>query len=98
MMRRAGAELVLHGHNHTGSLAWLATPKGHVPVIGAPSASSKASPLTEGAEYNFYSIGADETGFLLTAERRGITPGGDIGSLGMLTLKRAPQVAAAAAR
>jgi 3',5'-cyclic AMP phosphodiesterase CpdA len=98
MMRRVGAELVLHGHNHTGSLAWLETPRGHVPVIGAPSASSKASPLTEGAEYNFYTIGADETGFLLTAERRGITPEGRIASLGMLALKRAPQVAGATVR
>ena len=71
-----------------GSLAWLEGPKGRVPVIGAPSASSLGSPLTHGAEYNIYAIGKDETGFLLTAERRGVTPDGRIESLGMLSLKR----------
>jgi 3',5'-cyclic AMP phosphodiesterase CpdA len=90
LMRRVGAELVLHGHNHTGSLAWLPTPKGQVPIIGAPSASSKASPLTEGAEYNLYTIGADETGFFLMAERRGIDPDGRMGRVGMLALKPGP--------
>ncbi len=58
-------------------------------MIGAPSASSKASPLTQGAEYNLYTIGADETGFFLTAERRGFGADGRMGSLGMLPLKRA---------
>jgi 3',5'-cyclic AMP phosphodiesterase CpdA len=87
MMRRVGAELVIHGHNHVGSLAWLETPNGRAPVIGAPSASSRASPLTHGAEYNMYAIGKDESGFVLTAERRGITPDGSITSLGMLSLK-----------
>ena len=87
MIRRAGAELVIHGHNHVGSLAWLQGPKARVPVIGAPSASSRVSPLTHGAEYNMYAIGKEDTGFLLTAERRGITPEGRIASLGMLSLK-----------
>jgi 3',5'-cyclic AMP phosphodiesterase CpdA len=87
MIRRVGAELVIHGHNHVGSLAWLEAPKARVPVIGAPSASSRASPLTHGAEYNMYAISKDETGFLLAAERRGITPDGRMASLGMLSLK-----------
>jgi len=34
------ADLVLHGHNHVGSLAWLETPRGRAAVIGVPSASS----------------------------------------------------------
>jgi 3',5'-cyclic AMP phosphodiesterase CpdA len=88
MMARVGAELVLHGHNHVGSLAWLDGPRGAVPVIGAPSASSRGSPLTEGAEYNMYTVGKDATGFLLSAERRGLTPEGRIESLGLLSLKR----------
>lgn len=88
MIRRVGAELVLHGHNHVGSLAWLEGSKHNVPIIGAPSASSRGGALVEGAEYNIYSIGKDETRFLLTAERRGLTPEGRIGSLGTLRLKR----------
>jgi 3',5'-cyclic AMP phosphodiesterase CpdA len=87
MIRRVGAELVLHGHNHIGSLAWLEGPKGSVPVIGAPSASSRGNTRIERAEYNMYSIGKDETGFTLAAERRGLSAEGRIGSLGLLSLK-----------
>jgi 3',5'-cyclic AMP phosphodiesterase CpdA len=86
MIRNVGAELVLHGHNHTGSLAWLDGPKGPVPIIGAPSASSRGSVLVPGAEYNVYAIGRDKTGFVLSAERRGLSADGGIVSLGMLAL------------
>ena len=41
MIGRVGAELVLHGHNHVGSLAHLDGPRGPMPVIGAPSASAR---------------------------------------------------------
>ena len=88
MIGRVGAELVIHGHNHVGSLAWLKGPKGRVPVVGAPSASSLGNTRIERAEYNMYSIGKDKTGFLLTAERRGVDSEGRIGSLGMLSLKQ----------
>jgi 3',5'-cyclic AMP phosphodiesterase CpdA len=39
----AGAELVLHGHNHTADFYPVDGPHGPVPVIGVPSASSIAS-------------------------------------------------------
>jgi 3',5'-cyclic AMP phosphodiesterase CpdA len=39
MLRRAGAELVLHGHNHRFSLAWRPGPDHDVPIVGVPSAS-----------------------------------------------------------
>jgi 3',5'-cyclic AMP phosphodiesterase CpdA len=88
MIRRVGAELVLHGHNHTGSLAWLEGRNGAVPVIGAPSASSRGSALVPGAEYNLYGIERDKTGFVLSAERRGLNADGAIVALGMLALTR----------
>jgi 3',5'-cyclic AMP phosphodiesterase CpdA len=87
MISRVGAELVIHGHNHVGSLAWLEGPTGRVPVVGAPSASSRGGTLVQGAEYNMYSIGKDDTGFLLSAERRGLGPEGRIESLGLLPLE-----------
>lgn len=34
------ADVVLHGHNHESSLAWIETPRGAAPLIGVPSASS----------------------------------------------------------
>lgn len=43
---RAGAELILHGHNHKNELSWIDRPNGaRIPVLGAPSASS---PLRRG--------------------------------------------------
>lgn len=37
------ADLVLHGHNHTATLASLPTPRGEAAIIGVPSASSDGS-------------------------------------------------------
>ena len=39
VLRQHGAELVLHGHHHTSSLAWLPGPEFRIPVAGVPSAS-----------------------------------------------------------
>jgi 3',5'-cyclic AMP phosphodiesterase CpdA len=91
MLCRAGAELVLHGHNHVGSLAHLDGPRGPIPVIGAPSASARGGTLTHTAGYHLFTIGRDETGFLLMAERRGLRPDGTVGGLGMLSLARIRQ-------
>lgn len=88
MIRRVGAELVLHGHNHVGSLASLKGPRGPVPVIGAPSASARGGTLTHKAGYHLFTVGRDETGFFLKAELRGLNPEGRVGGLGMLSLSR----------
>jgi 3',5'-cyclic AMP phosphodiesterase CpdA len=88
MIGRVGAELIVHGHNHVGSLAHLSGPRGPVPVVGAPSASARGGTLTHKAGYHLFTIGQDETGFLLTAELRGLKPDGTIGGLGMLSLSR----------
>src|SRR4051794_21717439 len=86
MIARVGAELIVHGHNHVGSLAHLKGPRGPVPVIGAPSASARGGTLTHRAGYHLFTIDRDETGFLLRAELRGLKPDGSIGGLGMLSL------------
>ncbi len=91
MLCRAGAELVLHGHNHVGSLAHLDGPRGPIPVIGAPSASARGGTLTHTAGYHLFTIGWDEKGFFLMAERRGLIPDGTFGGLGMLSLARIRQ-------
>jgi hypothetical protein len=68
VLARAGAELVIHGHNHRNMLAWLPTaggspsqqrgPARRIAVVGAPSASlgrtHRREPL---ARYNLYRIG-----------------------------------------
>ncbi|WP_046866327.1 metallophosphoesterase family protein [Microvirga massiliensis] len=86
MIARVGAELVLHGHNHVGSLAHLPSPRGPVPIIGGPSASARPGTVQHCAGYHLYTLGRDETGFLLTAELRGPLLEGGIGGLGMLSL------------
>lgn len=88
-LARVGAELVIHGHNHVGSVAYLRGPgRGRIPVIGAPSASAKGGAMIHKAGYHLYTIDADETGFLLTAQLRGLRPDGTIGDAGMLSLGR----------
>jgi 3',5'-cyclic AMP phosphodiesterase CpdA len=52
----AGAELVLHGHDHVRSLAFIDGPQGHVPVIGVPSASAAFGTDHDAAGYNLYRI------------------------------------------
>jgi 3',5'-cyclic AMP phosphodiesterase CpdA len=59
LVARVGADLVLHGHNHTDTLAWCPTPSGRVPVIGIPSASSIDEQLHPPAQYNLYGIAKD---------------------------------------
>lgn len=86
MIARVGAELVLHGHNHVGSVAFLESPRGKVPVIGAPSASARGGAVVHSAGYHLFTIDSDKTGFFLTAQLRGLGPDGRIGDLGMLRL------------
>jgi 3',5'-cyclic AMP phosphodiesterase CpdA len=53
----AGAELVIHGHDHVRSLSWIDGPGGRVPVIGVPSASAAFGTDHGAAGYNLYRIG-----------------------------------------
>lgn len=54
VLAEAGAELVIHGHNHRREMNWLETGASRIPIIGVPSASM-ASPHHP-AEWNLYSI------------------------------------------
>ncbi len=76
VIARHGAELVLHGHAHVRSLAWLDGPHGRVPAIGAPSAS--AAPHRDGdpAAYNLYRIDRGADGWQVEVIARGLRDGG----------------------
>jgi len=59
VLARAGADLVLHGHDHRDESAILEGPAGRaIPVIGAGSASYKGGPDTR-ARYNIYELAGD---------------------------------------
>jgi len=59
VLAEKGAELLLHGHDHCRSLAWLAGPQGKkIPAVGVPSASAGAPHDGEDAAgYNLFRIG-----------------------------------------
>lgn len=88
MIERAGAELVIHGHNHVGSVALIEGAQGPVPVVGAPSASARGGALTHRAGYHMFTVApAEEEGrYAITAELRGLDPSGAFTGQGPIDL------------
>jgi 3',5'-cyclic AMP phosphodiesterase CpdA len=56
ILKEAGAELVLHGHNHRAMLAYAESVSGAIPVVGVPSASLAQHRDDHVARYNLYRI------------------------------------------
>jgi 3',5'-cyclic AMP phosphodiesterase CpdA len=76
-----GAELVIHGHDHVQSLAWIEGNAGRIPVIGVPSASAAPGYKHEPAAYNLYCIGGSPGAWRCEVVTRAITTAGVIGEL-----------------
>jgi 3',5'-cyclic AMP phosphodiesterase CpdA len=77
----AGAELIIHGHDHVRSLAWLIGPKdARIPVIGVPSASASASvgAKHQPAGYNLYRIDGAPGAWSCEVISRGLQPDGAV--------------------
>jgi 3',5'-cyclic AMP phosphodiesterase CpdA len=55
LLQKHGAELILHGHHHVRSLAWIDGPHAPIPVVGVPSASAIGH-HDDRAGYNLYRI------------------------------------------
>lgn len=90
MLRVAGAELVLHGHNHVGSLAFRPGPKGPVPILGVPSASANGGSSGHHAAYHLIHVEEAEHGFRLSAQARELKAEGGIGPSGTFVLNEQP--------
>jgi 3',5'-cyclic AMP phosphodiesterase CpdA len=75
VIERAGAELVLHGHDHRASLGWLPSPDGQVPVVGVPSASAGPDDARGAGRYNLYRISGGPGAWRCEMENRGYAPG-----------------------
>jgi len=56
LLKRHGVELILHGHDHVHSTMWFDGPRGRIPAIGVPSASSIVHGRIPAAAYNLFSI------------------------------------------
>ena len=55
-LAHAGAELVLHGHEHVRSVIWLDGPDRRIPAIGVPSASAATGGHWQPAGYNLFRV------------------------------------------
>ena len=56
VVKRCGAELILHGHVHRRSITQLPTPHGQVPVISVSSASALGNKSDRRARFHIYQI------------------------------------------
>lgn len=83
VLKRHGAELVIHGHNHREMQASLETSHGRAEVIGAPSSSLAVAAGHEPlARYNLYRITRASDGWTITVTTRGVErPNGPVGQL-----------------
>ena len=102
MIGRAGADLILHGHNHIVSLAHMTGPDGDlVPVVGGASASARLGnhhglPARRPA-YILYGIAPRPGGRpAISARQRGLGPDGAVVDLGPLVLDHHEETAVVA--
>ncbi|OYX83160.1 MAG: metallophosphoesterase, partial [Azorhizobium sp. 32-67-21] len=75
VIAEAGAELVLHGHDHRASLGWIDTPGLRVPVVGVPSASAGPEDGRGAGRYNLYRISGEPGAWRCEMEARGYMAG-----------------------
>jgi 3',5'-cyclic AMP phosphodiesterase CpdA len=79
VLASAGAELVIHGHDHVHSLAWLDGPRTRIPALGVPSASAApghgSHHRRQHAAYNLYRIEGAAGGWTCEAISRGYHAG-----------------------
>jgi 3',5'-cyclic AMP phosphodiesterase CpdA len=73
VLRKHGAELVLHGHLHESSLVWLAGPRESIPCLGAASASGSPDWHDDPAGYNLFEIDGEPGEWHCMAIARGMS-------------------------
>lgn len=70
LLRRTGAEMVIHGHKHQPCEAMLEGPGGPVPVYGAGSASLFHETTGKSAHYHLFEIQTQDKQFRLSVHHR----------------------------
>jgi len=71
VLAEAGAELVLHGHDHRASLGQIPTNGSPIPVVGVPSASAGPTSERGAGGYCLYRISGGPGAWRCDMERRG---------------------------
>jgi len=77
----AGAELIIHGHDHVHSLIMIGGKGARVPVIGVPSASASVSAKRRAGAYNLYLIGGRPGTWSCEVVSRGLRSSGAVAEL-----------------
>jgi 3',5'-cyclic AMP phosphodiesterase CpdA len=75
LLRKHGAELVLHGHDHKHSLMWFDGPAGRIPAVGVPSASAIIDGRHDPAAYNLFRVVHDGSSWRCDWSVRGLQDG-----------------------
>ena len=87
LIRRTGAELIIHGHNHRLCVSHMEGPARPVPVVGAPSASAIRGLPHRRAGYHLFEVTGSGVACTIRAWARGLLPGTTtIGDLGPIQL------------
>ena len=73
IIREQGAELIIHGHNHRHSVAYLEGPQGRVPVVGVASASAVPGSERHRAAWHLYEIAREDKRWRIEGVIRGMT-------------------------
>ena len=81
VLRKHGAELIIHGHDHKRSRVWIDGPRALIPVLGVPSASASPAESDEPAGYSLFEIDGTPGAWRCTAIARGFSSGGMITEL-----------------
>jgi 3',5'-cyclic AMP phosphodiesterase CpdA len=82
VLKRAGAELVLHGHTHVNTRSEVDGPNGPIPVIGVSSATNAPGTSKPAARYNLFSIKREASNWTCSMIERGFSaPGAPITEL-----------------
>ncbi|MCC6104343.1 metallophosphoesterase [Acetobacter sp.] len=68
ILKREGAELVLHGHSHRATLSCI--PHTDIPVVGTTSASHSAGTPDQAAGWNCISVRAEAAQWRISVQRR----------------------------
>jgi len=88
IIRRIGAELILHGHNHRLMVSHMEGPDRPVPIVGVASASALRGSPEHRAGYHIFEIDGTTKDPRIKGRVRGVAPGGrqEIRDLGPITL------------
>jgi 3',5'-cyclic AMP phosphodiesterase CpdA len=84
LVRRHGAELVLHGHSHLPTLHWIDGRDGAVPVVGVAAAGQAPGGHKPAAQFNLLDISGQSGDWNVRLTRRGLSgpsmPSAEIGT------------------